>query len=160
MQTPIQAILSNCRIFLDRQSENIKTFHAASEKQNKDIESLREEITDIDAFYITKVMSVALANKDFLPMLLTCEQPEYQKVDDAIYLMACRNCAYQIRQDKELRQQALRLRSKKRIQEIEEQIVGLNAFQMSQILSIAFLKSPEQIVLDIVKEQDNLIEEF
>lgn len=163
MQSPIQPILSNCRIFLDRKNENLKAFYAASEKQNtrkEDIEKIRSNIADIDAFDIAKVMGVALANKDFLPMLLACEKSEYRKVEDVFYTMACRNCASQIRRDKELQQQTIRMRSKKRIQEIENQIVGLNAFQMSQVLSVAFLKSADEIIMDIIKEQDNLIEEF
>ncbi len=161
MKKPIDAILSNCRIFLDKKNQDNEILENVLIKKNvseKDIRIARSKVADINAFDIVKVLSVALAKNDLLELLVTWKDAAYNQVDDTIYKMACRNLASQIRQDAYLKRQILRLRSDKKIKECEDQILGLDAFAMSQVLSIAFLKDSPQIVLDISEEQNNLSE--
>lgn len=162
MKNPIDAIISNCRIFLDNKNRNtaILDHLIVKSASEMDIKIAQSNVSNMDVFGITKVLSVALAKKDIIEMLISCKDPSYNAIDDSVYKMACRNLANQIRQDSELKQKIRHLRSNKKIKELENEILGLDAFDMSQVISIAFLKESKQVVFDIIEEQSNLTETY
>lgn len=153
--TQIQKVISNCRMFLNNKADNVSLL------DNLDIEHysheekatlIRNQITNLDAFNIAEVLSVAFCSQGIIDKIAVVKAAGYHTVEQGTYDMAINNVAQQISTNRELNSKLKRLRSPKQKKETADKIIELDMFKVSQVLAIAFLKKSEDVLLDFLNQ--------
>lgn len=151
MITEVDKILSNCRKFLNGNNDQRELLQKAAGKvTEKELNIIQSSISKVSAFEIAEVLGVALCDTNILPRIVNAVDIGYQKPAQMVYDLALKNCARQITVDAELKRQLLKMRSENRKKEVRSMIAGHDAFDIAQILAICFMKSSEDVVLDLV----------
>lgn len=152
--SPMQKIVSNCRLFLDHKANNIKTLENISEDDNfidEKIQKIQKEIPNINAFDISLILGIGLCNDGIINELSFKEHNGYHTIDQPIYKMVLNNLKLQFNLNKDIMKEIVKSRAEKKIKTLKSSIIEIDAFQMSQIIAIAFIKNPQDVFNDFVK---------